>query len=98
VRALRDLYRDLAGKNMFVFMSYPSLLLPDDLKGQTWPVDLGMPDEAEILAYLQELVQNERKTGRVGEDWYQQCATAMKGLMLDEVRHLVYGWSRERSL
>ena len=95
VRALRDLYRDLADKNIFVFMSYPSLLLPDELKGQTWLVDLGMPDEAELLAYLQELLRNEGKSGQVGEDWYQQCATAMKGLMLDEVRHLVKGWSHE---
>jgi ATP-dependent 26S proteasome regulatory subunit len=95
VRALRDLYRDLAGKNRFVFMSHPGLLLPDELKGQLWLVDLGMPGETEILEYLKEIVSSTGNSAKVDEVWYQQCATAMKGLMLDEIRHLVQGWSNE---
>ena len=50
VRALRDLYRDLEGRQVFVFLSHPKLLLPDELKGQMWLVDLGMPTGNEILA------------------------------------------------
>jgi AAA+ superfamily predicted ATPase len=95
VRALRDLYRDLAGKNCFVFLSYPGLLLPEELKGQLWLVDLGMPGGDEILAYLKAVLVAEGKGSSVDEDWYQQCATAMKGLTLDEVRHLIHGWSSE---
>ncbi|GAB6047360.1 AAA family ATPase [Methyloparacoccus murrellii] len=95
VRALRDLYRDLAGQNRFVFMSHPGLLLPDELKGQLWLVDMGMPDEQELLGYLQELLAVAGKAAAVDEAWYQQCATAMKGLMLDEVRHLAQGWIHE---
>ncbi len=95
VRALRDLYRDLAGKNRYVFMSYPGLLLPEELKGQVWLVDLGMPTETEILGYLQELITTAGKRASVDEEWYLQCATAMKGLMLDEVKHLTHGWVHE---
>jgi len=95
VRALRDLYRELAGKNRFVFISHPGLLLPDELKGQLWLVDLGMPGGDEILDYLKATLANDGKDGSVDDDWYQQCATAMKGLTLDEVRHLVHGWASE---
>jgi SpoVK/Ycf46/Vps4 family AAA+-type ATPase len=95
VRALRDLYRDLAEQNRFIFMSHPALLLPDELKGQLWLVDLGMPSETEILAYLKELLVANGKGGGVDEEWYLQCATAMKGLTLDEIGHLVHGWSNE---
>jgi SpoVK/Ycf46/Vps4 family AAA+-type ATPase len=95
VRALRDLYRDLADQNSFVFMSHPALLLPDELKGQLWLVDLGMPNETEILEFLKELLASTGKSASVDDEWYLQCATAMKGLMLDEIRHLVHGWSSE---
>lgn len=95
VRALRDLYRDLAGQNRYVFMSHPALLLPDELKGQLWLVDLGMPSEVEILEHLKELVAAANKGALVDDEWYLQCATAMKGLTLDEVRHLMHGWSNE---
>lgn len=93
VRALRDLYRDLADKNRYVFLSHPGLLLPEELKGQLWLVDMGMPGEAEILAYVQEQLSVGGKADQLDESWYQQCATAMKGLTLDEIRHLLNGWS-----
>ena len=93
VRALRDLYRDLAGKNCYICMSHPGLLLPEELKGQLWLVDMWMPSETEILEYLREQITQAGRTGEVDDPWYQQCATAMKGLMLDEIRHLVNGWS-----
>ena len=96
VRAFRDLYRDLAGQNRFVFLSHPGLHLPEELKGQLWLVDLGMPNEVELLDYLKELMGAAGQQGAVDDNWYQQCATAMKGLMLDEVKHLVNGWVHQR--
>mgnify|MGYP006267752941 CR=1 FL=1 len=92
IRALRDLYQEWLGQNRFVFMSYPKLELPDELKSQTWLVDLGMPTEREIMASLRQGLATVPLPAHVDDDWYQQCATAMKGLTLEEVRHLVYGW------
>jgi AAA+ superfamily predicted ATPase len=94
VRALRDLYRDLEGRQVFVFLSHPNLLLPDELKGQMWLVDLGMPSGQEILGYLHSSLSEAGCDGRVDEEWEMQAATAMKGLSLDEINHLVMGWAK----
>ena len=55
-----------------------------------------MPNEVELLDYLKELMGAAGQQGAVDDNWYQQCATAMKGLMLDEVKHLVNGWVHQR--
>ncbi|MGZ8217703.1 AAA family ATPase [Methylomagnum sp.] len=95
IRALRDLYADLAEKNRFVFLSYPTLKLPEDLKNQLWVVDFGMPAEKEIYEYMKRILTAKNKAGDVSEDWYYQCATAMKGMTLEEVRHLLLRLLRE---
>jgi SpoVK/Ycf46/Vps4 family AAA+-type ATPase len=96
VRALRDLYYELADKNRFVFMSYPALKLPEELTNQLWLVDFGMPTEKEIYAYLKEAVGRHGVEGQITEDWFFQCASAMKGMTLDEVRHLLVRLFREK--
>lgn len=52
VRALRDLDQRLAERDVHVFLAHPRLLLPESLKSQVFPVELGMPSEAEILDFL----------------------------------------------
>ncbi|MEY2696688.1 MAG: hypothetical protein RL333_826, partial [Pseudomonadota bacterium] len=52
VRALRDLYESLLGTRKYVFLSHPGFLLPEELRGQAWFVDLGMPDAQEIASHL----------------------------------------------
>ena len=96
VRALRDLYVDLADKNRFVFLSHPALKLPEELASQMWLVDFGMPSEKEIYAFLKEAVARYGADGQVDEDWFYQCASAMKGMTLDEVRHLLVRLFREK--
>lgn len=89
VRGLRDLYRALAEKNRFVFLSSPSLNLPEELRNQVWLIDFGIPTEKEIYDFLQATLAKANATAAVTEDWFYQCASAMKGMTLDEVRHLL---------
>jgi SpoVK/Ycf46/Vps4 family AAA+-type ATPase len=93
IRALRDLYADLAEKNRFVLMSYPTLKLPEDLKNQLWVVDFGMPTEKEIYEYMKRIMT--AKKADLSEEWFFQCAAAMKGMTLEEVRHLLLRLLRE---
>jgi AAA+ superfamily predicted ATPase len=94
VRALRDLYHESTGANHYVFISHPALNLPETLKNQVWLVDLGMPDEREIFTALQDL--SEAAGAGLDEEWLHRCAAAMKGLTLDEIRHLFQGWNTEQ--
>ena len=89
VRALRDLYRELADRDRFLFLSHPVLRLPEELRNQVWVVDFGIPSEREIYEYLKALLDRNHLAGSLAEDWFYQCASAMKGMTLDEVRHLM---------
>lgn len=95
VRALRDLYEFLLGNERFVFLSHPGFLLPEELRGQSWFVDLGMPDAREIASHLNELLIRFNRLSEVDENWILQAVTAMKGLGLEEITHLFYGWNTE---
>jgi hypothetical protein len=88
VRALRDLYECLLGTERFVFLSHPGFLLPEELRGQAWFVDLGMPDAKEIETHLNELLVRYKRLSEVDENWILQAVTAMKGLGLEEITHL----------
>lgn len=96
IRALRDLYYELADKNRFVFFSYPTLKLPEELTNQIWLVDFGMPTEQEILTYLKDILTRTHMLDQVDEDWFYQCASAMKGMTLEEVRHLLMRLLQEK--
>ncbi len=85
-RALRDLYRDLAGRDRFLFLSYPDYTLPEALKKEVFLVTLAMPSEREILDHLRVLVASAQPAPT--QDWLEQCAAAMKGMTLNEVTHL----------
>jgi SpoVK/Ycf46/Vps4 family AAA+-type ATPase len=95
IRALRDLYLELADKNRFIFLSHPVLKLPEELKSHIWLVDFGMPTEQEIFESLKSIIAGKNMAGSFTEDWYYQCASAMKGMTLDEVRHLMLRLLRE---
>ncbi|TCJ18398.1 AAA family ATPase [Parasulfuritortus cantonensis] len=88
-RALRDLYRQLSGRDSYVFLSYVDLVLPEELKKQVFLVTLGIPSEAELLARIDAVAAAAGVAGRLDEDWRRQCAAAMRGLSLDEAGHLM---------
>ena len=97
VRALRDLYRELAGKDIHVFLSHADLLLPEELKHQVFLVPFGIPGEPELQARIRQVVES-LGARDPGEEWLFQCATAMKGMSLDEADHLAQRLVREDKL
>ena len=86
VRALRDLYHQLADRQSVVFLSYPQLRVPETLAHQLFVVELGLPTEHEILDYLQAGIAQHGLSGLVGDDWLAGCANAMKGISKTEIR------------
>ncbi len=97
VRALRDLDQALAERDVHIFLSHPQLILPETLKSQVFPVELGMPTEQEILDFLAQAVERKRLPVQ-SEDWRVQCASAMKGMTLYEIDHLLRRLVREKQL
>lgn len=85
VRALRDLYRDLSGRDRFVFMSCSDVIVPDALSREVFMVEQGAPDEADLLA---EIGRSEAAS-RLAPETAAALASAMKGMMLNEARHLM---------
>ena len=88
VRGLRDLYRELASRDSYVVLSHSQLRVPDALSHQLYVVELGLPSEDEIHAHLTELIDKHALWGRVTDEWLSRCVTAMRGMALNETRHL----------
>lgn len=89
VRAVRDLYGQLAGRDTYVFLSYADLVLPPELKKQVFLATLGLPAEAEILRHIGAVAETEGVAGQLDQEWRHQCAAGMRGMSLDEIGHLL---------
>ncbi|MBW7860696.1 MAG: AAA family ATPase [Rhodocyclaceae bacterium] len=98
VRALRDLYDELAERDCFVFLSSPRLCIPDELAHQMFYADLGIPTEDEIRAELLTIAGRSDVVREQTEAWFDQVAVAMKGMMLNEVRHVMWRLIAEQRL
>ena len=96
VRALRDLYLTLSGSQTFIFLSCPLWKIPESLSREVFTVELGAPDQQEILADLQAVAA--RSGTAPPEPWLIQAAASMKGMMLSEIRHLMRRLSTEGKL
>jgi hypothetical protein len=77
VRALRDLDKSLRDRNVHVFLSHPQLVLPEALKGQVFPVEMGMPTEREIFDFLNRAIATKRIPPQT-EEWISTCGAAMR--------------------
>lgn len=89
VRMMRDLYSQLSNKNTLVMLSHPLMKIPEVLKKEIFLVDLGLPNEQEISGYFKHTLMLKNAKRTFTDDWISQCASAMHGLTLNEVRHLV---------
>lgn len=100
VRALRDAYRALSGKGTHVFLSCSDYRLPRALEREVFLVELGAPDEAEMLAELQRVAQalSGPDTPALDASLLPTLAAAMRGMMLNEARHLMRRLIREHKL
>lgn len=88
VRGLRDLYQGLAGRNRYVFLSHPQLKVPEALAHQLYVVELGLPSEQEAYDFLKAVTYRNKLQDRISEEWLSRASAAMRGMSLDEVRHL----------
>jgi SpoVK/Ycf46/Vps4 family AAA+-type ATPase len=88
VRGLRNLYRQLADRDSFVFLSHPQLRIPEPLSHQVFVVELGLPTEREIYDRLTELATEQHVQDLVADEALARSAAAMKGMALNEVGHL----------
>lgn len=88
VRTLRDLYHQLRHRNTYIVFSHPSTKIPDELKKEVFLIEVGLPAHQEIIDYLTQIIKEKQLAKTIPEDWIFKCASAMRGMALNEVRHL----------
>ena len=98
VRGLRDLYHALTGSGTCIFVSSPVWRIPEPLSRQFFTVELGAPEEQEILAELRDMVSRNGAADAPSESWLTQAAISMRGMMLSETRHLMARLAEEGKL
>ncbi len=98
VRGLRDLYHALSGSETCIFVSSPAWHIPAALSRQFFTVELGAPEEPEILAELREIVSGSGGAEVPSESWLTQAAISMRGMLLSEARHLMARLAEEGKL
>jgi len=87
VRAIREAYQALSGGDSFLFLLAPELDLPRALRKEIFLVELGLPDEQELGAKLDEVV------ARLGSPPLEpalrgEIVAGLRGLTLDEAEHI----------
>ncbi len=98
VRAVRDSYHRLLHRDTFVVFSHPSPRVPDELKKEVFLIEIGLPGEQEILDYLNVLTKETQLSEPIPQDLAFKWASAMRGMALNEVRHLMLRLIKENNL
>ncbi|MCK4710557.1 MAG: AAA family ATPase [Gammaproteobacteria bacterium] len=96
-RAVRDLYYTLKNKNSYVFFSYPSINLPDVLSKEIYLVEMPLPSEADIHAYLEHFIESKNLQDKLSTSLFHQYTIAMMGLTLSEIEHLLVRLLRSKT-
>lgn len=97
-RLLRDLDQYLGTQSTFIVMSHPLLKIPEVLKKEVYLIELGLPGVPEIYDYLRQFKAVRNQQEQSGDDWLSRCASSMRGLTLNEVRHLIFRLVAENKL
>ncbi len=98
VRTLRDLYHQLRHRNTYVIFSHPLTKIPDELKKEVFLIEVGLPTEQEIFDFLTRILKETQLQETIPDDWIFKCASAMRGMALNEVRHLGLRLINEKKL
>ncbi len=98
VRTLRDLYHQLRQRNTYIVLSHPLIKIPDELKKEMFLIEVGLPADQEIFDHFTQIAKDTQLKETISEDWVFKCASAMRGLALNEVRHLVLRLISENKL
>ena len=82
-RGLRDAYARLKGTGRLLFLTGPTWVLPEELRGEVQVLELGLPGEDEIRPFIQtSLSQVPFAAGPLFQD---HCVAILKGLKLAEI-------------
>ncbi len=93
VRALREAYTALAGRDSFLFLIAPRLALPGPLQKEIFLVDLELPTESELVAKIREIGARHPELA-LEPALLSDVAVGLRGLTLDEAAHIlrrIYG-------
>ncbi len=96
-RALRDAYYTLQGKEKYIFIVSPEMIFPESLKKEIFLIDVGLPDEGEMLKLIKRMeplypqsVLPDELVGRI--------SFALKGLTLNEATHILHKILRSKTI
>jgi hypothetical protein len=87
LRAVRDTYSALQNKDKFVFLLSSQLKIPETLRKEVLLVDLGLPDEEEVLQQVKR-VQQQFPQITLAPEIQTQISFALKGFT--KVRSIGY--------
>ena len=78
-RALRDAYYTLQGKDKFLIILSPELIIPESLKKEILLIDMDLPDETELLKSVKKSQQAYPQTS-LSDEVLSQITFALRGL------------------
>ena len=87
-RALRDAYYTLQGKDKYIFILSPELVIPESLKKEILLIDLELPDETELTKLVSRTQQGFPQM-MMPPEMVSQVTFALKGLTLNESNHVL---------
>ncbi|HEY4490889.1 MAG TPA: AAA family ATPase, partial [Acidobacteriota bacterium] len=87
-RALRDAYYTLQGKDKFLIVLSPEMVIPESLKKEILLIEMDLPDEAELLKSVKKS-QQAYPQATLSEEVLSQITFALRGLTLNESTHIL---------
>lgn len=89
-RALRDAYYSLQGKDKYIFIVSPELVIPENLKKEILLIEMDLPDESELLKLITRIQQSYSQQPVLPQEVMDQIAFALRGLTQNETTHLMH--------
>lgn len=88
-RAMRDAYYGLQGKDKYIFLVSPEMILPESLKKEIFLIDVGLPDEGEMLKLIKRM-EALYPQALLPDELVGRLSFALKGLTLNEATHILH--------
>ena len=96
-RAMRDAYYSLQGKDKQIFIVSPEMMIPETLKKEILLIDVGLPDEGEMLKLIKRL-EPLYPQAILPEELVGRISFALKGLTLNEATHILHKIFRSKKI
>jgi ATPase family associated with various cellular activities (AAA) len=96
-RALRDAYYALQGKEKYIFIVSPEKVIPESLKKEILLIDVGLPDEGELLKLIKRM-QPLYPQATFPDELIGKISFALKGLTVNEATHVLHKIFRSKKI